>query len=572
MARMMPPVVAADNPSNAEKQIFRIFKEGLPGEWTVLHSIGLAYHKRKRWAEADFVLVGPRGVFVGEVKGGRIRRTNRGWIFINRHGEENFKREGPYEQAGGCAAAINRYLREQLDDRIHVGWAVMFPDITWTVATPEAPPDLTYDARDVGKPILDFADRIADHWDRHEGEPQSLDQSQRDSIVHRLRPEFDLRPGLRLQTDRIEDELLALTEDQYKIVDGLADNPRVMVRGGAGTGKTLIALEEARLSARNGKKVLITCFTKALGKFIQNELPAENVTAISLHAYMEAIVRDEGVEVANRTEASTNDQMKLFLPEAAVKAIRGNEDLRGSFDVLIVDEAQDLLLNSYLDVFEELIAGGLAEGKWRLFFDPHQDMFNAMEGQAVKDLKDRADFMSYRLSQNCRNTGPIATFAAQVGGIKTDRILLDGLQVTDVEKSFCRNATDMKNKVSAHIKGLLDKGIKNEQIALLSPWVLENSCVADGLSDGLPRFVGLEDSPGSVDSILYATIGSFKGLERPFVVLVDVWDLGEPEQKKNLYVGASRARAQLTVFLGEHLRDSWEDAVQRHAERMFAED
>ena len=130
MARMLPPEVAEDNPSSAEKRIFRKFKDGLSGEWTVLHSLGLAYHKRKRWAEADFVLVGPRGVFVGEVKGGRIVRNKRGWIYINRNDERSKpKPEGPYEQAGGCAGALNTYLRKTRDDRVDVRWAVMLADI-----------------------------------------------------------------------------------------------------------------------------------------------------------------------------------------------------------------------------------------------------------------------------------------------------------------------------------------------------------------------------------------------------------------------------------------------------------
>ncbi len=92
MARMLPPEVAEDNPSNAEKRIFQKFKDGLSGEWTVLHSLGLAHHNRKRWAEADFVLVGPRGVFVGEVKGGRIAR-NRKNIDLFSHYEPSRKHD-----------------------------------------------------------------------------------------------------------------------------------------------------------------------------------------------------------------------------------------------------------------------------------------------------------------------------------------------------------------------------------------------------------------------------------------------------------------------------------------------
>jgi hypothetical protein len=63
MARMLPPRVPPDLPSHAEARLFEMIRDGLGREWTALHSLGLAGHDRKPWAEADFVLIGPAGVF-----------------------------------------------------------------------------------------------------------------------------------------------------------------------------------------------------------------------------------------------------------------------------------------------------------------------------------------------------------------------------------------------------------------------------------------------------------------------------------------------------------------------------
>ena len=82
----------------------------LSREWVTLHSLGLSTHERKPWAEIDFVLAGPAGLFCLEVKGGRIARTDGMWSFTNKAGRTDEKREGPFEQVGSAAAALYKYI------------------------------------------------------------------------------------------------------------------------------------------------------------------------------------------------------------------------------------------------------------------------------------------------------------------------------------------------------------------------------------------------------------------------------------------------------------------------------
>jgi hypothetical protein len=575
MARMLPTEVGRDNPSRAEKKLFGVFRDQLPGDWTVLHSLGLARHRRKRWAEADFVLVGPRGVFVGEVKGGRVRRDERGWVFTSRHGHENSKLEGPYDQAGSCAGALNAYLgqpdrRNRIGTRVQVGWAVMFPDISFRIEAPDIDLDLTYDEQDTRRPISRFVDRIADHWDGRNGE-QSLSRAQCEELVRLLRPDFDLRPSLKRRADLVEEDLVALTASQYRLVDGLAEADRVVVRGGAGTGKTMFAIDEAFRYARSGKTVFLTCYTKALGTWMAELVgDEEKITAQSFHAYLHRIVSDRDRLYEIPPEASDDDRMELFLPRIACDAIIESEDLLEAFDVLIIDEAQDLLLDTYREAFDALLAGGLSDGCWRMFLDPNQNLFTGMNRDVVDELRRTANFTPYILSENCRNTAKIATFAAQGAGLRTDKVETPG---PDVEKSFCRDSEEMRRKASRYIKRLLSEGIPCQDIVVLSPRVLERSCLASGLEEDVPAT--LEDRGGSTRSdrtIDYATVGSFKGLERPFVVLVDIDELEGGPGRLNLYVGATRARVQLGAFLDSRLEETWSDAVQQHVERMWEDE
>src|SRR5262245_11766246 len=103
---MLPQTVRRDTASDAERKLFRIIRDDLSDDWTALHSLGLAGHERKPWAEIDFVLVGPDGVYSLEVKGGRISREAGKWSFTDRTGRTTVKDEGPFEQVGGASAAL----------------------------------------------------------------------------------------------------------------------------------------------------------------------------------------------------------------------------------------------------------------------------------------------------------------------------------------------------------------------------------------------------------------------------------------------------------------------------------
>jgi hypothetical protein len=72
-------------------------------------------------------------------------------------------------------------------------------------------------------------------------------------------------------------------------------------------------------------------------------------------------------------------------------------------------------------------------------------------------------------------------------------------------------------------------------------------------------------------SVAFSTISSFKGLESEVVLLVDVDDLESPEGLASIYVGASRARVALVVFLSVTQRDRFQALAREFGRAAAAE-
>ena len=278
MARMIPAEPAEKTASSAERKLFGLLQQQLPVTWTVLHSLGLASHAKKPWAEIDFVVVGPEGVYCLEVKGGGVARHNGLWHFTDRYGSVNTKAEGPFEQVGGAAAALYRFLKERGMANAVVGYGVMMPDIVFREEGPDIELVVLYDNTDSERSMKAYLQRLTEYWqERLKRDADPLAANECAAIVDVLRGDFDFRKPLSRVAQDVCNELLSLTTEQYKALDTMEENPRCIVKGGAGTGKTLLAAEEARRAANEGKRVLLCSFSRNLAEFLKTAIDHEHI-------------------------------------------------------------------------------------------------------------------------------------------------------------------------------------------------------------------------------------------------------------------------------------------------------
>lgn len=250
--------------SDAESCVHRLLSQiDLGPQWTVFHSVSHDTHAWKSWTEADFVLLGPASILVLEVKGGGISCTEDGrWSTTDRYEEIHPLRESPLEQAQqGMHGLTKKILTEVFMSRqsLPQGWGVVFPDVDFDVNGVCLPRQLIADADVYASPAAfeRYLRRLIRYWQDQGSIRQMLEQEEVTAIAKYLRPKFDLVPCLQVALGEVDRQLVSLTEEQYTVIDALSEYPRVLVHGGAGTGKAFIAVELGRRLAAGGRPPLL---------------------------------------------------------------------------------------------------------------------------------------------------------------------------------------------------------------------------------------------------------------------------------------------------------------------------
>lgn len=470
--------------SNAERTFARLLQSvvGDP-DAVAFYSVRLREHAYKQQAEADFVILWKRTVVVVEVKGGGVRKHDGAWYSVDRHKDWHKLSSSPMEQAQSAAHALRDILRND-----NVGWypyeaCVVTPDI-------DSPPV------DIGwKPTHWLAHRdmssagIATALDAIVATAPSCPPKQRlartDDLRTRLFGEFTRMPVIDAQRGAVIEEQNRATGGQARVLATLSRNDRLLVAGGAGTGKSLVLIEAAKQERDRGKSVLVTFRSPSLSDFFERYL--------------------DGTEIEVR-------------PFDALEPER-------RYDVVLVDEAQDMMTADVMDRIDQVVVGGRDAGRWRMFLDQNNQAH--VDGAYDPDVAELvgSEAIWVDLDLNVRNTQAIVHVVQEyLGADVGDPGIVHGERVYWHAVSGDAAVADGE-PIAADLN---DNGAPKDSI-----WIIDVSSASPPSRS--PRgFV--------VISPRYA-----KGLEAEHVIVCNLPTVFDSEATARFYVAVTRARVSLHI-------------------------
>jgi len=548
MPTFIPPYLGEEIKSNAEKKMYDILQQLNMKNAYVLHSLGLPKHQSKIYGEIDFVVVCERGIACLEIKGGRVECREGKWLFTDRYGVEREKPEGPFAQVTGNMFSLKQILSQRFSNipqlkNVLVGCGVVFPDIEFKSKGQEIIPEIVYDK--TTEDITEYMNRMFTYWEsRQHREVSKLPPAVIQELVNFLRGEFSFIPSLADRLDGIEKRLVRLTAEQAQVMDALGMNEHLLIEGNAGTGKTLLAVDFAIKQAKQGKQVLYLTFNKNLSNNISGQTEAcETLKIINIHALFGEYVTVDLAQIKDNPQTYFAE----ILPEKFYEYISSlsKEQLAPlQYDLLVMDEGQDIIKENYLYALDYLLKGGFEKGHWAVFYDEKQNIYNPAYQDGM-ELLQSYHCTRFKLFVNCRNTVQIGTYSANASGFSLTEFLRENGE--EVQKIAYSDTADYGRKIKEILKKLKAEKVAMKDVIFLAPKKYRNS----GLYEA-----GIEVTELGVDEEKenlpwFATIQGYKGLDSKIVILCDVDDILEKNYSRFIYIAATRARTLLYIVGSE---------------------
>lgn len=500
--------------------------------------------------EADLILLLPNvGIVVLEVKGGSVWHDAAGW-WVKRGGKPT--RIHPVDQARNAKYAIRDYVEG--DPRWvsgRIAWAhgviTPFSQFPQTFTIPELPRSALHDRddlKDLNGRMVDNALQMA--HGRRSPTPDEIDLI-REILTGRLVTNFDV------EAEALERESTAdrLTQEQSTILQVTRLLPRIEVRGGAGSGKTMLALQQAKqlTKGRNDRKpqrVALICYSLGLAEYLKRDV--ETWTRKERPAFV-GTFHEFGIQwgAPPAADRSDNDFWEEGLPRQMDELASGLAD-KDKYDAIIVDEAQD-----FADLWWQPVLKSLrdeVEGGLYVYSDENQRLF-ARFGRPPVQL------VPLVLDHNLRNTKQIHETFSTLAPSRMYSRGGDGVEVRFVSTT----ASLAIDTADDEIDRLLDRGWQPEDVCLLTTGNRHPVQIERAEAYGQE---GYWQSFWDNDDVFYGHVLGCKGLERRAVVLCINEDKARDRARERLYVGLSRATDQLVV-VGDptYIRDVGGPAVAR---------
>lgn len=473
-----------------------------------------------RESEGDIVMVHPTyGVWLVETTEWQVHQATGGYRY------QNGKTVNKVKQINRSSHLLVDYFNEKLPFHFdkQIGTILAFPNVKQHNGELRGFPGVIFTSRELHD-IKTALDKCVRKDAYKEVRNLNHDQAWANSVAQLLAPTFtvDIEPKANYTYLRRQLEQVSLI--QYKSIMSMSANSKVMIEGGAGSGKTRVAIDWAEKSSEH-HRVLLTCSNRLLGRKFADKF--KNVQNIIAGPFLDLALGFEGmpaIDVVENEEWWTgpgiNHLRKYF------------SDVVESFDTVIVDEAQDFPIE-HLEWLEN-IWNPDSGGNFVLLGDLGQDILKKGPGS----FPSTANFAQVKLAFNTRNPSNVAALVKLVGKNFAAEPAPISFYVSDIH---LRVANNLKQQKEALIKCIEDAN--NEDFGIDD--ILVIPCKKE-LRDKLNKWdlAGSGIAPGR--KLTFERTYRSKGLESPYVVV-----LIEPNSDMtniHKYVAFSRSTFRLVVI------------------------
>lgn len=579
--------------TSKEDIVFDVFKKYLPDEWYVCHSVKIKDIDKKNQSyetEIDFLILIPDvAAICVECKAGDVscktgnglfyngKETNYLWVYGD---GEIMKYNGPFRQLERSRRNLTKFLVEGRASKFGFGSKISFLSLVCFPSIDEnelnkwiLPTDAGNKNYIIGKSwIYIHPDKLAekilsivkyeidvefenkakkeflckcpychkDIFNEKHYIPQKFVKLSKDECENFIRyviaPSFDLIPSDRFFIDLKNGRLSSFLDDQKAILNYLNDQKIAVISGGAGTGKTMIALEKAIRLNNENQKVLFLCYNNKLKEHLSSY--NKNYPLICF----------ETIDSLYHSYFSTIDDKNYNL---LVKRI--NEDKTFDYKNFIIDEAQDFgkkeiessgfLLNLQLIAEEK-------NGICYYFYDKYQ----CIQSKEIPEVVENAD-CRLTLFRNCRNTTKIAKSSCTLfkeNEYKRDYI--KGFEPGNEVKAVCVDASENFESLRKFVNAYRKQNYKD--IVILTTKEIGSSSLSELVKNEKIVIDGFQCK--------FTTCRKFKGLEAEAIIVVDIDKdiLLDDKGRLLLYVGASRAKFELGLIFNASIDECQQTMIK----------